>query len=144
MARTRIHHFEGFSVKRAGIDIELDMSRVEENFNKAQYALDSAVMTSMVPFMPHRDGSFINRTRQESASVAGTGKVYAAVGPQGRYLYQGELMVDPITRSAWARKGAKKVLAGKRLKSKSKWFDSAKSADLESWKRVAKKNAGGG
>ena len=144
MARTRIHHFKGFSVKRSGIDIELDMSRVEGNFNEAQYALDSAVMTSMVPFMPHRDGSFINRTRQESAAVAGTGKVYAAVGPQGRYLYQGELMVDPVTRSAWARKGAKKVFAGKKLKSKAKWFDSAKSADSANWVRVVKNIAGGG
>ena len=149
MARTRIHHFEGFSIKRAGIDIKLDMSQVEGNFNKAQYALDSAVMTSMIPFMPRRDGSFINKTRAESAARAGTGEVVAAAGPEGRYLYRGKLMVDPVTKSAWARKGAKKVLTTQSLKyssasARSNWFDHAKKRDLESWKRVTKRTAGGG
>ena len=152
MARTRIHHFEGFSVKRAGVDIKLDMSRVENNFNQAQYALDSAVMTSMVPFMPHRDGSFINKTRAESAAIAGTGEVVAAAGPEGRFLYQGKLMVDPVTKSAFARKGAKKVLTTQNLKfsknhnpkAQAHWFDAAKKKDKESWVRTVKNIAGGG
>ena len=149
MARTRIHHFDGFSVKKAGIDIKLDMSRVENNFNKAQYALDSAVMTSMVPFMPHRDGSFINKTRAESASLAGTGEVVAAAAPEGRFLYGGKVMVDPVTKSAWARKGAKKILTAQSLKysqpkARAHWFDAAKERYCDNWVRVVKKNAGGG
>lgn len=152
MSRTRIHHFEGFSVKRAGIDIKLDMSRTEDNFNKAQFALDSAVMTSMVPFMPMQDGKFINRTRTESAALAGTGEVMAAVGPEGRFLYEGKVMVDPLTGSAWARKDAEKVLTSKNLKyskasnpkAQAHWFDAAKKADCDSWGRLVKKTAGGG
>lgn len=143
----KIHHFEGFSIVKAGVEIALDMSRIEKNFNQAQFALDSAVMTSMVPFMPHSSGSFINRTRYESASVAGTGSVIAAVAPQGRYLYSGKLMIDPVTRSAWARKGAKKVLTEKNLRfsrGRAKWFDAAKKADSKSWIRVVKNIAGGG
>lgn len=149
MARTRIHHFDGFSVRRSGVDIELDMSRIEGNFNKAQYALDSAVMTSMVPFMPRRDGSFINRTRAESASRAGTGEVVAAAAPEGRFLYMGKVMVDPKTKSAWARKGAKKVLTSENLKysnpkARAKWFESAKKADSDKWIKTVKNAAGGG
>lgn len=152
MARTRIHHFQGFSIKRAGIDIELDMSRVEGNFNKAQFALDSAVMTSMEPFMPMRDGSFINRTKAESAALAGTGEVVAAVGPEGRFLYGGKVMVDPVTGSAWARKDAEKVLTTKSLRyskaphpqAQAHWFDAAKQADGDRWVRVVKIAAGGG
>ena len=152
MANTRIHHFDGFSIKRAGLDIKLDMSRVENNFNKAQFALDSAVMTSMVPFMPMRDGSFVNRTKAESASLAGSGEVVAAAAPEGRFLYGGKVMVDPVTGSAWARKAAKKVLTSKSLKyskaphpkAQAKWFDAAKQADSDSWVRTVKNIAGGG
>lgn len=152
MSRTRIHHFDGFSIKKAGIDIKLDMSRIEGNFNQAQYALDSAVMSSMVLFMPHRDGSFINKTRAESAAIAGTGEVVAAAGPEGRFLYGGKVMVDPVTKSAYARKGAKKILTTQSLqyskahnqKARAKWFDAAKEADGDKWVRTVKEIAGGG
>ena len=165
MPRTRIHHFEGFSIKKAGIDIKLDMSRVEGNFNKAQYVLDSAVMQSMVPFMPHRDGSFIQRTTAESAAKAGTGEVVAAAGPFGRYLYMGKVMVDSVTGKGPAkiptgpgefvlrfRYGSKLKPTNRPLqyskaynpKARSHWFDAAKKRDSESWVRVVKKNAGGG
>ena len=139
-------------MKRAGLDIKLDMSRVENNFNKAQYALDSAVMTSMVPFMPMQDGKFINRTRAESAALAGSGEVVAAAPPFGRFLYEGKVMVDPATGSAWARKDAKKVLTTQSLKyskapnpkAQAHWFDAAKKADADSWVRTVKNIAGGG
>lgn len=152
MAITRIHHFEGFSIKRAGIDIKLDLSRIEGNFNQAQYVLDSVVMTSMVPYMPKEKGYFINRTRAESAAIAGTGEVVAAAAPEGRFLYQGKVMVDPVTKSAFARKGAKKELTTQNLKyskaahpkARAHWFDAAKKRYVDNWVRVVKKNAGGG
>lgn len=157
MARTRIHHFKGFSIKRAGIDVKLDMSRVENNFNKAQFALDSAVMTSMVPLMPHDSGQFINTTKSMSAAKAGSGEVVAAAPPYGRYLYMGKNMVDAKTGSPWARKGAKKVLvsefggktnAKQNLSfsggAKAKWFDEAKKKDGDNWIDLVKKTAGGG
>lgn len=145
----KIHHFKGFSIQESGVHIKVNLDRLEKNFNKAQYALDSAVMTSMVPFMPHRDGSFIQRTRAESAYIAGSGKVVAAAAPFGRFLYMGKVMVDPRTGSAWARKGAKKITTDKNLrysnpKTQSHWFEPAKKADKEKWVRTVKKIAGGG
>ena len=149
MSKTRIHHFEGFSIKSAGIDIKLDMSRVEDNYNKAQYALDSAVMTSMVPFMPMQDGKFINKTKIESASIAGTGEVVAAAGPEGRFLYEGKVMIGERSRSPWAEKGEKKVVTERKLRysregAQSKWFDAAKKKDCDSWVNTVKNIAGGG
>lgn len=152
MEKARIHHFKGFSVKRAGLEITLDMNRLEGNFNRAQYALDSSVMTSMVPYMPHRDGSFIQRTRAESAALAGSGTVIAAAAPMGRFLYQGKVMVDPVTGSPWARKYAEKVLTTRNLKfskshnpkAQAKWFDAAKAQDGDSWVNLVKETAGGG
>ena len=78
MARSKIKHFKGFSVVDGDIRIKLDMHRFEEQFRRAQYQLDGAVMNSMVPFMPMITGSFINTTRAASAAIQGSGEVYAA------------------------------------------------------------------
>ena len=144
-------------VKKAETTIraEIDPGRINQNLDRAQFKLDSAVMTSMVPYMPMISGSFINLTRARSEAMAGTGKVVAAAPPFGRYLYFGKVMVDESTGSTYARKGAKKVLvsqyAGKTNASEDiefsktkhpdaqkEWFKPAKAADLESWIRVAK------
>lgn len=156
-----IHHFKNFSVVQNGVDIKLNMSRFSKQFNDAQTKLDNMVMTSMVPYMPHQDGVFINQTRAKSAAMAGSGEVCAGIGPQGRFLYEGKTMVDEKTGSPWARKGAKKVLVSKysgqtnakenlifstkhNPKVQAHWFDAAKKADGEKWVKAVKKIAGGG
>lgn len=137
--------------------VEIDMSRLEDNFNRAQYELDSMIMTSMEPFMPMQDGSFIKKTKAMSAAIAGTGVVVAAAPPQGRFLYEGKNMVDIKTGSPWARKGAKKVLVSQytgktnarenlsysRGSARSHWFDAAKEADGDQWIKKTKEIAGG-
>ena len=136
----------------------LDLTRFGPQLSKAQYELDSMVMTSMVPFMPKQTSLFINITRAMSASYAGTGKVIAAAPPFGRFLYEGKTMVDEATGSPWARRGARKVLvsqySGKtnarpnltyssRGRS-SHWFEKAKERDANKWIAKAKKTGGGG
>lgn len=159
MAKTT--HFKGFSIISGDLKVKLSLSRFDEQYKKAQYQLDGDVMNSMVPFMPMISGSFINTTRAASAAVQGSGQVYAAYGPQGRYLYEGKVMVDEVTGSPFARKGAKKVLvsqyAGKTAakenidythqahpKAQDHWFDAAKAADGKKWVRRVKATAGGG
>ena len=131
------------------VELEVNLSRFERQYQKAQYALDSMVMTSMVPYMPHQTGTFINVTKAQSASLAGSGLVVAASPPMGRFLYEGKVMVDPVTNSPWARPGAKKVVTDKDLKYSNPkatphWFDTAKEKHGESWVRAVKKIAGGG
>ena len=161
MARSKIKHFKGFSVADGDIRVKLDMHRFEEQFRRAQYQLDGAVMNSMVPFMPMITGSFINTTRAASAAIQGSGEVYAAYGPQGRFLYEGKTMVSPSTGSTYAKKGEKKVLVsqyGGKTRAKelltytkqaqpeaqSHWFDAAKKKDGKKWVRGVKETAGGG
>lgn len=157
----KIHHFSEISVVSGDIRVNIKLDRFSEQFNRAQFELDSDVMTSMVRFMPMRDGTFINMTRAESAALAGSGEVMAAVPPSGRFLYEGKGMVDPETGSPWAKKGARKVLVSqyngkanakenlqysrhKNRNVQSHWFDAAKKADGGKWVATVKKTAGGG
>lgn len=163
MARSKIKHFKGFSVVDGDIRVTLDMSRFEEQFRRAQYQLDGAVMSSMVPFMPMITGSFINATRAASAAIQGSGEVYAAYAPQGRYLYMGKVMVDRDTGKGpykiptgpggeyvlRFREGATLVPTNRPLKysypkAQSHWFDVAKEKDGKTWVKNVKKTAGGG
>ena len=158
---SKITHFKGFSVVDGDIKIKLNLTRFDKQFQRAQYQLDGNVMNSMVPFMPMVTGDFVDVTRAASAAVQGSGKVYAAYGPAGLFLYRGKTMVSAVTGSTWATKGTKKVLVrqyGGKTKAKedlqytktahpkaqAKWFDAAKQADGKSWIKQAKKTAGGG
>lgn len=149
----KIHRFEGFDITSDSVNIRVNPTQLEDKFNRAQFALDSAIMTSMEPFMPQQSGQFINRTKAQSAALAGTGEVVAAAAPEGRFLYEGKTMVDVKTGSPWARKGAKKVLVSQfqgktnakenltysRGSAQPHWFEPAKARDGDNWVRVVKK-----
>lgn len=145
-------HYKGFSVVDGDIRVDLDLSRVEENIDRAQFWLDSQVMTDMVPFMPMASGNFIQRTRAVSAAWAGTGQVCAGAPPMGRFLYEGKVMVDHETGSPWARKGAKKVVTDKPLQYtttfhsgvQDHWFEPAKQSHGKAWIAGVKRIGGGG
>lgn len=146
---SNISHFKSFSIVKDGIDIKVDLNRFENQAKKAQFWLDNQIMTDMVPLMPHVTGAFVNITRAMSSSFAGTGIVVAAAPPMGRFLYEGKVMVDPVTNSPWARKGAKKVVTEKPLtysnpRAVPHWFDKAKDAHYKEWEAGVKERAGGG
>lgn len=146
---SRTFHFPGFSIVSGDIKADVSLNRFEEQFQEAQFWLDGQVMNDMVPYMPHRDGTFINLTRMRSAALQGTGKVVAGAPPQGRFLYEGKVMIDPVTGSPWARKGAKKVVTERPLtysnpKATPHWFDTAKENHGKSWIKGVKRIAGGG
>ena len=159
--RSKRFYLKNLSYNVGIIHLKLDTSRFERQFQQAQYYLDGAVMNSMVPYMPMVTGSFINTTRAASAAVQGSGFVYAGYGPQGRYLYEGKVMVDELTGSPWARRGARKVLVSEYTgktnarenitythqahpKAQDHWFEAAKQADGKTWIKGVKRIAGGG
>lgn len=146
---SRTFHFPGFSIVSGDIKADVSLNRFEKQFQEAQFWLDGQVMNDMVPYMPHRDGTLVNLTRMQSAALQGTGKVVAGAPPQGRFLYEGKVMIDPVTGSPWARKGAKKVVTERPLtysnpKATPHWFDTAKDAHGKSWVKGVKRIAGGG
>lgn len=154
---SKITHFKGFSVVDGDIKIKLNLSRFDKQFQRAQYELDGD-MNSMESFMPLNKGTFIQKTREESTALQGTGMVVAAASPFGRFLYHGKTMVDIETGSPWAKYKNKKVLVSQytgktnakenltysRAGAKALWFDAAKKKDGKSWIKKAKKIAGGG
>ena len=152
IAQVKYNYQKEDSGRNATIELEVDLSRFEKQYQKAQYALDSMIMTSMEPYMPMVSGTFINVTKGLSAAIAGSGTVYAAAPPFGRFLYEGKVMVDPETNSPWARPGAKKIVTDKPLqysknahpKATDHWFDEAKKNHGASWVKSTKKIAGGG
>lgn len=143
---------EKIHVKSGNMTLDIDLSRFERQFQEAQFRLDSQVMTDMVPYMPMQTGTFINVTRAMSVAIAGSGQVVAAAPPYGRFLYEGKIMVDELTGSPWARKGAKKVVTDRKLqfstatnpKAQAQWFEAAKADHGKAWVELAKRTAGGG
>ena len=149
IAKVRYNYRKEDAGRNSTIELDVDLSRFEKQYGKAQYTLDSMVMTSMEPYMPHRTGVFRNITKAMSAAIAGSGTVIAAAPPFGRFLYEGKVMVDPLTGSPWARAGAKKVVTDRDLKYSNPkatphWFDTAKENHGKSWVKAVKKIAGGG
>lgn len=149
---SRTFHFKHVSIVKGDIKVDIKLDRFEKQFQLAQKRLDQSVMLSMEPFMPKQTGQFINLTKARSKAMEGSGTVVAAAPPYGRFLYEGKVMVDELTGSPWARKGAKKVVTDRTLqfskaaypKATDHWFDAAKEADCENWVKIVKETAGGG
>lgn len=127
-----------FRINTDNMTINMKVDKINRNIDKAQFWLDSQIMTDMVPLMPMNTGDFINITRTQSAALAGSGRVIAGAAPTGRFLYEGKVMVDPETGSPWARKGAKKVVTDRPLtysnpNARPEWFEVAKKDHLKEW-----------
>lgn len=149
MAKRKMISKTHYNYSKPNLEMRINLSRFEKQFEDAQFALDSMVMTSMKPYMPQQTGTFINITSAQSASLAGSGTVVAAAAPMGRFLYEGKVMVDPLTGSPFARPGAKKVVTDRDLdysnpRATPHWYDTAKKNHGESWVNTVKKIAGGG
>lgn len=130
------------------LKLDINTKKLKDNQAKAQYWLDSQVMTDMMPLMPMDTGAFINSTLAQSQALAGSGTVIAGIGPMGRFLYEGLVMVDPDTGSPWARAGVKKVVTDRPLSYQrgsavSHWFEVAKQNHLADWVRGVAKFYGG-
>jgi hypothetical protein len=133
------------------ITVNISLNRFEKQFQEAQNWLDGQVFTDMEKYMPFRDGNMRNVSAIMSRSMQGTGRVIAGAPPYGRFLYEGKVMVDPVTGSPWARAGAKKVVTDRDLvfdkiahpRATDHWFDAAKEQYVKSWAKGVKKRAGG-
>lgn len=148
---SKTFHFPSFSIVKGDIKVNVSLNRFEKQFQEAQYWLDGQVFTDMEKYMPFRDGNMRNVSAIMSRSMQGSGQVIAGAPPYGRFLYEGKVMVDPVTGSPWARAGAKKVVTDRDLmfdktahpRATDHWFDAAKEQYVKSWAKGVKKRAGG-
>lgn len=140
------------------IDLEMMVRRA----HKADLALTIQAARDTNKFVPFRTGSLSNRTKTgkdskkdghladeakeltEKAVKAGKPLIIYP-GPYARFLYEGKLMVDPDTGSAWAKPGATKIVKDKNLvfsqttghpDAQDHWFEASKALNMEKWKRV--------
>lgn len=148
---SKTFHFPSFSMVAGDITVNISLNRFEKQFQEAQNWLDGQVFTDMEKYMPFRDGNMRNVSAIMSRSMQGSGQVIAGAPPYGRFLYEGKVMVDPVTGSPWARAGAKKVVTDRDLvfdkiahpRATDHWFDAAKEQYVKSWAKGVKKRAGG-
>lgn len=141
---SKTHKLKDVDIVRNGVRLHIDTDRLERNLNNAQYALDSRVMTDMIPFMPMQTGNFIQRTAAESAAMAGTGKVVAGAAPFGRFLYYGKVMVGELSGSPWAQAGERKIVTDRNLRfakpeARAFWFEEAKKRHKDEWTDLVRK-----
>lgn len=137
-------HFPNFSYVGANFRVNLSLDRFSRQFIEAQQWLGDRVLEDCKAYMPHLTGGLQQRSHTEE-----DGKKVVFPGPYGRFQYGGKVMVDPVTGSPWARKGAKKVLTDRPLKysnpqATDHWFDTAKAQHGEYWIAGVKERAGGG
>lgn len=131
------------------VRIVLNLNGYKDRFKKAQFALDSQIMSDMLPYMPIRESALRQLTMAESMALAGKGKVCASAGAYGRFQYEGKVMVDPETGSPWARKGAKKVVTDRPLTYSNPmatphWFETAKQDHEKEWVDLVERYINGG
>lgn len=134
-----MNKFPNYHFDQDGVTIRINMKRSNANLARAQIWLEQQIMNDMLPVMPLLTGSLQQRTRAMNTIMLGSGQVWAAAPPYGRFLYGGKVMVDPVTGSPWARKSAKKILTGRDLTfsrpgAVARWFEAVKPAQLPRWK----------
>ena len=139
--------FRGFSLREKGVRARLDMSRPSRRATRAYVRLHRMAAEDMLPYMPARTGGFRARTRAANAGMAGSGHIYAGVGPMGRYLYRNRAMVDAATGRGPAvipgvgprfEKGASLTATDRPLQytgagAQPAWFEYAKARRLGDW-----------
>jgi len=126
-------HFPGFSVVASSIRVDVNLDRFAESFEEAQAWLGERILQDCRPYMPHLTGSLQQRSHTEDG-----GRAVVFPGPYARFQYEGKVMVDPVTRSPWARPGAKKVVTDRPLKysdpaARDHWFEAAKADYRQDW-----------
>lgn len=124
----------------ADVDKKLS-NRISRVSDKTSRILAVQIQKDTDPFVPASQSEVLSR----GTTVSENKVIYH--GPYARFLYFGKLMIDPNTGSAWAKKGAAKVLTDKDLlfskavhpQAQPRWFEASKAQNLEKWLRVAEK-----
>lgn len=127
-----------FTVRTEGMEALKD--KLAEASAKAEHIVALQMRKDTSPYVPALTNSLDTRTQVDGGSI-----IYP--GPYARYLYYGKLMIDPETKSSYAKAGGIKVVTDKNLvfnksvhsQAQSHWFEASKAQNLNKWVRVAEK-----
>lgn len=127
-----------FSLHVEGIDSI--KNEVTMACSKAEHVVAIQAQKDTSPFVPMLTGSFDTQTRVDGALI-----IYP--GPKARFLYYGNVMIDPNTGSTYAPKGGTKVATNQNLvftrafhgNAQAHWFEASKAQNFEKWVKVGEK-----
>lgn len=136
-----------------GYKISLNMQPVGAKVDLAQYALDTQVWQDVQKYMPRDTGTFISDTNELNATQTGKVYLYPPESPQGHYLYEGILYVDPITGKGafydeeygfWSRPNVAKIPSDRKLTYSNpyatpQWGKTAIDNHKDDWLKVVKR-----
>lgn len=134
------------------------MERTQARLERAYVRLHQMAAEDMLPYMPARTGAFREKTRAANEAMAGSGHIYAGVGPMGRYLYRSRVMVDAATGRGPSvipgvgprfEKGARLAVTDRALHysaagAQPVWFEAAKARRMEQWRSEVQRIIDGG
>lgn len=126
------------------VKFQLDTTRIDERFQKAQVYLDNRVLTDSNSFAPKKTGTLRSNGIRNTRLGSGLVCWYT---PYAHYQYEGRSMVGKNSRRAWANRGEPKVYNGKHLSysqpgARARWFEEAKKRYMDSWLKGVKKIIG--
>ena len=132
-----------------GVKISIDTNAVrvklEAANEKALNEIKGQVLSDCNEFCPEDQSVLINSSLSQSKVLSYFGESELRliwVTPYARYLYYGLLMVDSVTKRAWAKKGNNKILTDKELTYHPKyesstpnklWCEKARETENEGW-----------
>lgn len=136
---------------KAHITINADI--LGSKFDYAQQAVDNQIWNDIEPLMPKATGDLIFQTNMLNANTSGQVYLYPPESPQGHYLYEGVLYVDPVYNVGafydanygfWSRPDVEKIpsernLTYQRPTAVSHWGEEAYRRYKRDWVRVAKR-----
>ena len=125
---------------RYSLALHLPKDVLDKTVKQANTWLQEEIIKDTDKFVPMRAGALATNVRREGAYI-----VYGM--PYAQYLYHGKLMIDPQTKSAYARKGVRKALTDKNLvfshaehpQAQAHWFEASKAENEEKWLRGVKR-----
>lgn len=141
------------------LNIQIDEGKILKNkglelYGPVQKAVDSECIRLVQPYVPFKQGVLAGAFHRTDI---GSGLIIQDT-PYARYLYYGELYVDPITKKGafhdeqsgrfWSRPGVQKEPSGKPLQYDTSrhpqagpfWFDRMKADHIEDIIKVAKEH----
>lgn len=121
------------------INVPNIMAKQKKSIGRARRMMKAEIAKDCSPLTPFDSGA-LNKSVIPSAHNEDRYMVWNT--PYARFLFGGKVMVDKITKSAWAKKFSSKILTNKDLRFRggptrgADWFGKAKRVNLEKWLRI--------
>lgn len=126
------------------LELTLNTSRMDANLSLAHKKLNMQIVADATPYVPFQQGQLRSQVRYPDGL---DGNVIEWYAPYAHYQYYGTVYTDEAGRT-WVGPGeTKTVNTGRPLTyheagTTSKWYEAAKQAHINDWKRLVQRTVG--